>query len=156
MNLLLGIFSIIFVQFFHVVQSLKPPDYRANIDSGKHGSYPVKKFISSKLRAPQFNFLQWHSECDDGLFYFITPRGWKVSDPGPMILDGAGTLVWSKHFANKFGGQAYDFKVQKYMSEEYLTFWLGDDTVRGHGAGRYYMVRYPKLLALQATGFSVN
>ncbi|KAK3719039.1 hypothetical protein LTR37_004603 [Vermiconidia calcicola] len=57
-----------------------------------------------------------------------------------MILDGDGTLVWSKHFANKFGGQAYDLKVQKYKGEGYLTFWLGDDTVRGHGAGHYYML----------------
>lgn len=58
-----------------------------------------------------------------------------------MILDGDGNLVWTDHFSNKFGGQAYDLRVQNYRGEEYLTFWLGDDRVRGHGAGHYYMVR---------------
>ena len=100
----------------------------------------MRKFVSSRLRAPDVNFLQWHPSCDDGLHYFITPRGWKVSDPGPMVLDGAGSLIWSKHFDNKFGGQAYDLKVQKYRGEDYLTFWLGDDTDRGHGDGKYYML----------------
>ena len=57
-----------------------------------------------------------------------------------MILDAAGSLIWSKHFDNDFGGQAYDLKVQKYHGEQYLTFWLGDDTVRGHGWGHYYML----------------
>ena len=120
--------------------SAKPPDYRPELDSGEHGSYPVQKFVSSKLRAPEINFVQWYPDCDDGLHYFITPRGWKVSDPGPMILDGAGSLIWSNHFDNKFGGQAYDLKVQKYRGEDYLTFWLGDDTDRGHGDGKYYML----------------
>ena len=140
MNLVRGLLSLLCLQLFHVVQALKPPAYRADIDHGKYGSYPVKKFISSKLRAPEVNFLQWHPECDDGLYYFISPRGWKVKDPGPMILDGQGNLIFSKHFDNKFGGQAYDFKVQRYLGEDYLTFWLGDDTVRGHGAGHYYML----------------
>ena len=139
-----------------VVQSLKPPDYRSDIDNGNSGSYPVQKFVSSKLRAPQVNFLQWHPECDDGLSYFITPRGWKVSDPGPMILDGAGTLIWSKHFANQFGGQAYDLKVQRYLGEEYLTFWLGDDTIRGHGAGHYYMVCLPMPLSPRAYNWTIS
>lgn len=88
------------------------------------------------------DFHERSDACTDGGYYFITPRGWKVSDPGPMILDGNGTLIWTDHFSNKFGGQAYDLRVQKYKGEDYLTFWLGDDRVRGHGAGHYYMVRY--------------
>lgn len=57
-----------------------------------------------------------------------------------MILDAKGSMIWSKHFDNQFGGQAYDLKVQRYKGEDYLTFWLGDDRIRGHGAGEYYMV----------------
>lgn len=57
-----------------------------------------------------------------------------------MVLDRRGELVWAHHFENKFGGQAYDFMVQNYKGEDYLTFWLGDDRVRGHGAGAYYLL----------------
>lgn len=48
--------------------------------------------------------------------------------------------MWAHHFENDFGGQAYDFMVQNYKGEDYLTFWLGDDRVRGHGAGAYYLL----------------
>lgn len=119
----------------------RPPQYDAEVDEGTHGYYPVRKFTTTKLTAPHVNFLQWSPDCDDGRHYFIAPRGWSVSKPGPMILDGNGTMIWSEHFANEFGGQAYDLRVQKYHGEDYLTFWLGDDRVRGHGAGHYYMVR---------------
>ncbi|KAK4544321.1 hypothetical protein LTR36_004212 [Oleoguttula mirabilis] len=118
----------------------RPPPYDAKLDKGSHGYYPVHPFITSPLTAPQTNFVQWSPDCNDGLHYFITPKGWSVSKPGPMILAGDGSMVWSEHFANGFGGQAYDLKVQKYQGEEFLTFWLGDDTVRGHGAGQYYML----------------
>jgi hypothetical protein len=57
-----------------------------------------------------------------------------------MILDRRGELVWAHHFENKFGGQAYDLMVQQYQGQDYLTFWLGDDRVRGHGAGFYYLL----------------
>ena len=63
-----------------------------------------------------------------------------MSNPGPMIFDGDGSLIWSEYFSNQFGGQAYDLKVQRYRGDDFLTFWLGDDTVRGHGAGHYYTV----------------
>ena len=114
--------------------------YDKSLDNGIRGSYPVKKGISSKLTAPETNILGWSPECDDGRYHFVTPRGWKVPQPGPMILDAKGSMIWSQHFDNEFGGQAYDFKVQRYKGEDYLTFWLGDDRVRGHGAGEYYMV----------------
>ena len=68
-----------------------------------------------------------------------------------MILDQDGTMIWSEHFPNQYGGQAYDFKVQRYRGEDYLTFWLGDDSVRGHGAGRFYMVS----MILQSLGIKL-
>jgi hypothetical protein len=30
--------------------------------------------------------------------------------------------------------------VQHYQGQEYLTFWTGDDQIRGHGSGAYMMV----------------
>ncbi|KAI7569267.1 hypothetical protein KC343_g2428 [Hortaea werneckii] len=117
-----------------------PRPYDKSLDNGIRGSYSVKKGISSKLTAPETNILRWSPECDDGRSHFVTPRGWKVPRPGPMILDAKGSMIWSQHFDNEFGGQAYDLKVQRYKGEDYLTFWLGDDRVRGHGAGEYYML----------------
>lgn len=118
-----------------------PPPVDEAVNNGSLGYYPTHTFPSEPdLNAPYTNFMRWDERCNDGLLYFLTPRGWGIGNPGPMILDEQGNLIWTKHFANKFGGQAYDFMVQKYRGEEYLTFWLGDDRVRGHGSGFYYMV----------------
>lgn len=127
----------------------QPAEYNEAVDNGTFGYYPIRTYATVEgLTSPQTNFLQWSPQCDDGLSYFITPRGWSLPNPGPMILDRHGDLVWSKHFANKFGGQAYNFMVQEYDGEEFLTFWLGDDRVRGHGSGFYYMVCSVDLPAL--------
>lgn len=122
------------------------PEYSEALDNGTYGYYPIRTYATSVATSPQTNFLQHSEECDDGLYYFITPRGWSLTNPGPMILDYDGELIWSADY----GGQAYDFMVQKYLGEEYLTFWLGDDRVRGHGSGFYYMVRCEAGLGWQA------
>lgn len=137
-----------------------PPEYNEAVDDGSFGYYPIRTYATDEeITSPQTNFLQWDPKCDDGLLYLITPRGWSLPNPGPMILDRHGELVWSKHFDNKFGGQAYDLMVQTYQGQEYLTFWLGDDRVRGHGSGFYYMVRSPGVwhegqLGRHADGFA--
>jgi len=118
-----------------------PPDYSESLDNGTLGYYPIRTYATAEdITSPKTNFIQWSSHCEDGLLYFITPRGWSLPNPGPMILDNRGELVWNQHFDNSFGGQAYDFMVQEYQGQDYLTFWLGDDRVRGHGSGYYYMV----------------
>ena len=120
-----------------------PPQYSEAVDNGTYGYYPIRTYVTAEgIESPQTNYLQWTPQCDDGLYNFITPRGWGLPTPGPMILDNWGELVWAKHFDNSYGGQAYDFKVQEFESDTYLTFWLGDDRVRGHRSGFYYMVCY--------------
>ncbi|KAK4506438.1 hypothetical protein PRZ48_000170 [Zasmidium cellare] len=128
-------FLYFFIFFFLPIQAAG-----SDIIRGSSNSYPTHTFYSSKVKAPIIDFQTRSPACNDGGHYFITPRGWKVPSPGPMILDGDGNLIWTNHFSNKFGGQAYDLRVQKYKGEEFLTFWLGDDRVRGHGAGHYYML----------------
>lgn len=116
-------------------------EYDRATDNGTFGYYPSWSFMTEEdISAPRTNWLQWDPQCDDGMFYFITPKGWGISQPGPMILDSNGELVWSKLFANEWGGQAYDLMVQHYQGQEYLTFWTGDDQIRGHGSGTYMMV----------------
>ncbi|WPG99977.1 Hypothetical protein R9X50_00280100 [Acrodontium crateriforme] len=118
-----------------------PPEYNEAVDNGTFGRYPVRTYATlDGITSPQINFLQWNDRCADGLSYFLTPRGLIIDSPGPMILDQYGELVWTKHFDNDFGGQAYDLRVQQYQGQDFLTFWLGDDRVRGHGAGSYYML----------------
>lgn len=118
-----------------------PPEYDEAIDNGSRGWYPTRTYVTEKdIKSPVTNFLQWSPRYDDGLLTFFTPRGHSLPRPGPMILDARGELVWHHYFQNSFGGQAYNFMVQKYKGEDYLTFWLGDDRIRGHGSGFYYMV----------------
>ena len=119
-----------------------PPAYDEAVDGGSYGFYPSRAYVTAdNIRSPMTNFLQWDPQCNDGLFTFLTPRGHSLPRPGPTILDARGELVWHHYFENSWGGQAYNFLVQKYMGEDHLTFWLGDDRVRGHGAGFYYLVR---------------
>lgn len=37
-------------------------------------------------------------------------------------------------------GSVYNLRVQEYRGQKYLTFWVGDDTITGHGTGSYIMV----------------
>lgn len=125
----------------HDVTLDTPLPFDQSIDNGSWGYYPTLRYVTEEdLNGPHINFLEWDPRCNDGLPYFITPRGWGIGNPGPMILDQRGDLIWARHFDNQYGGQAYDFKVQKYGNKDYLTFWLGDDRVRGHGSGSYYML----------------
>jgi hypothetical protein len=115
--------------------------YSSANDNGTYGYYPTWSYVTEPdITSPKTNWLKWDAECDDGRLYFISPKGWGLGNPGPMILDWKGDLVWSEHFDNDFGGQAYNFQVQRYQGRDYLTFWTGDDRVRGHGAGSYIMV----------------
>lgn len=117
------------------------PQYDLALDKGAYGAYPVREYYSVDTKVPILNYLNWTSECaSENTFYFITPKGWKVTNPGPMVLDYRGELVWAQRFENEFGGQAYDLMVQEYLGEKFLTFWLGDDRIRGHGAGHFHMV----------------
>jgi hypothetical protein len=52
-----------------------------------------------------------------------------------MIIDQDGHLVWTKHY-----GQTYNANVYRYKGQDYLTFWVGNDGIVGHGDGTYYMV----------------
>lgn len=125
----------------HPGDTSPPYPYDEAIDNGTFGYYPTSTFATeSDISAPKINWLQWDERCNDGTYYFLTPKGWGLPRPGPMILDWKGDLVWSQHFANEWGGQAYDFMVQHYQGQDRLTFWTGDDTVRGHGSGEYMIV----------------
>ncbi|KAH8700903.1 ASST-domain-containing protein [Talaromyces proteolyticus] len=108
----------------------------ADYDKGEFGPWPLQSYKSSSLVGPVVNYLFRAEECNkDGKYTFITPRGYSVPQAGPLILDKHGSLVWTKGY-----GPSYDFNVQRYKGENYLTFWVGNDDLVGHGSGSYYML----------------
>jgi hypothetical protein len=83
-----------------------PPahEYDKAIDNGTFGYFPTRTFVTEDgISAPHTNWLQWDQQCDDGKFYFLTPKGWSISQPGPMILDGRGDLGTKPNDATQLG-----------------------------------------------------
>jgi hypothetical protein len=52
---------------------------------------------------------------------------------GPMIVDGAGSLVWFRPLPSDVF--ATNFRVQEYLGKPVLTWWQGDISVHGYGLG---------------------
>ncbi|KIV84583.1 hypothetical protein PV11_00356 [Exophiala sideris] len=109
-------------------------------DKGKYGDFVQEEYksvgLTSAPRPNVFERVPGACDGDDGLMVMLTLRGWAVPQPGPSILDGLGRLVWT----NPNYVQPYNLQVQNYRGEQFLTLWAGDDGVRGHGAGFYYML----------------
>ncbi|KAI5203285.1 hypothetical protein E4T38_05271 [Aureobasidium subglaciale] len=102
-----------------------------------YGHYPYRSFESTDLTPPAVARKVDSPTCHDGLFTFLTPRGTAVNEShGFVILDDEGELVWMQ----KTEGQPYNLDVQTYQGAPHLTYWLGDDTVGGHGEGDYYLL----------------
>ena len=106
-------------------------------DREAYGNHPLQVFRSTDVTAPRFNFLKSSVTCDDKLYTFLTPRGGATPEPLATIYDHEGYLVWASDWK---GQQLYNLLAQDYRGAKYLTFWAGDDSVGGHGAGVYYMV----------------
>jgi hypothetical protein len=53
--------------------------------------------------------------------------------PGPMIIDGSGHLVWFKSLPPHVS--ATNLSVQQYQDQPMLTWWQGDISVHGYGLG---------------------
>jgi hypothetical protein len=102
---------------------------------GFDGPYPLQRYRSADVSGPILNYWRRSVACQDGLYTILAPRGDSVRQSGPMIVDDQGHLVWFKRYKS-----TYNANVYMYKGERYLTFWAGDDSVRGHGEGSYYMV----------------
>ena len=136
MMIMLNVVLILLVLVIARVQADHGPYFQsAAYDEGKFGEWPTETYRSSPIVGPALNYLQYSDECKDGLYTFIAPRGNKVANPGPMILDQDGHLVWTKRY-----GQSYNLNVYTFKGQDYRTFWMGNDGVGGHGEGAYYMV----------------
>lgn len=104
---------------------------------GDYGHFPHQTFFSREgIESPRPNFMKPFTNCDDGSYLFVSLRG-NVADAKPYMLDATGSLVWT---VDHRIGEVYNLQVQEYQGKPYITYWAGDDTVGGHGAGRYYML----------------
>ena len=133
-------FALLFTLASHVLADEVGPEFDPyDIEAWEinYGYYPYRTFQSFDLFAPAPRKAIDSPACHDGLYTFLTPRGLSISDPGNAILNNDGELIW----AQSTGGQAYDFKVQDLLGKKYLSYWVGDDRIRGHGSGEYVMVR---------------
>ena len=109
----------------------------ANAWETEYGEYPFRAYQSFDLTSPQIRKIVESPACiDDHRYTFLTPRGYKVPEPGNLILNNNGDLVW----AQSTGEQSYDLRTQDYLGKRYLSYWTGDDAIRGHGEGQYHMV----------------
>ncbi|RAK99953.1 arylsulfotransferase family protein [Aspergillus ibericus CBS 121593] len=103
-------------------------------DLGLYGFGPSRSYVSFEYESPAVQISEWESGCDSR-YTFFAPRGDSVAQPGPMILDSKGELVWMKYNWDV----TQDFKVQRYQDTDYLTYWEGGET-EGRGYGAWYML----------------
>lgn len=105
-------------------------------DLGLYGISPTQHYVSTAFTSPHMNILQWDARCErDDAYVLISPRGYQVENPGPIMLDNKGNLIWTE---TRFG-QVTNLQVQQYRGESYLTFWAGA-SYGPHSNGSYYMV----------------
>jgi len=115
-----------------------------------YGKHPYQAHRTLSHDVPKFNILQSSSQCATSMYTFLAPRGKEVITPQATIYDTDGRLVWTSAYERQ---QIYDLKVQTYNGQQYLTFWSGDDTVGGHGAGTIHMYdkNYQEFKKIRAT-----
>lgn len=56
-------------------------------NAGNYGRYVTQTFKSSNITATRINMMQPFTECDDGSYIFISPRGEDVDRPSASIYD---------------------------------------------------------------------
>ncbi|KAL2821830.1 ASST-domain-containing protein [Aspergillus cavernicola] len=104
-----------------------------------HGEpWPTKIYHSSSILGPTVFFTSSIICNTDGEYTFLSPRGDGVSVRGPIIVDQEGELVWASDY--HYQAPVYNLDVQTYKGQDYITFWMGDADVAGHGDGAIYML----------------
>lgn len=87
-------------------------------DWGWYGARPQQRYRSFKSASPKPNLVLRDDRCDDGLI-FLEPRERQPDDPGLVILDGEGNLIWT---ATQWT-ETNNVKVQTFNGSRYMTFW---------------------------------
>lgn len=126
----------------HVRADYGPYQQSPDYDAGAFGAWPTESYRSSPVIGPSLNVLQNSQFCADGpgpgQYTFLAPAGGVVRTPGPMVIDQAGHLVWTKQY-----GRTDAVDVHRFRDAPYLTFCVGRDFVAGYGdPATCYMVSF--------------
>ncbi|KAJ5272344.1 hypothetical protein N7478_007469 [Penicillium angulare] len=105
-------------------------------DIGLYGFFPTQGYNSFLYDSPLLGFIETDSRCSRDYFFFA-PNGDSIQEPGPVLLDADGELVWQ--LSEGLDGVTQDFRVQRYKDEDFLTFWVGHE-IDGRKQGYWYML----------------
>lgn len=106
-----------------VVAYLIPQLRTTFLDLAVYGAYPTQTFVSFDLNAPKPWRTLWDKSCEGGMI-LVGPNGPSVPQPGPIIMDTDGELIWMTDEYPVIH-EVMDFTIQTYRGKEYLTFWTG-------------------------------
>jgi hypothetical protein len=112
------------------------------------GDRDVQAFASRPDLQPPAVAVRTASEGDAAGSVFVAPkRG--ATQQGPMILDGAGRLVWFRPLPGD--DEAFDFRAQTYRGKPVLTWWQGRvATYKGTGVGHILDTSYRSVATVRA------
>lgn len=101
-------------------------------NKGHYGKPPYQQFITSDIKAPQFQVNTWEKDLiDDSRFIFVglwSPLG---GNAGPMIFSSEDlSLV----YANPMWPSTHNTRIQKVHGRDYLTYFAGVQN-EGHSSG---------------------
>lgn len=102
---------------------------------GLHGLAPSKKLVSFKARTPSLEFPRWDARCSQDKIFFGW-RGHEVDEPGAVILDGRGELIWRQTGSEI---DQNDVRPQMYRGERFLAFQM-DGPNGNKSQGHWYMM----------------
>lgn len=108
-----------------------PEDTAPGADAPERTDDDVQHFVSAPdLAAPALHLESADTAGGDDLF-LLGPKGPRLTG-GPMLIDGAGDLVWFAEAPE--GTQVADVRVAEYRGEPVITYWQGKST-QGQGTG---------------------
>ncbi|KUI74358.1 hypothetical protein VM1G_09870 [Cytospora mali] len=102
---------------------------------GLHGLAPSVQYESFDARTPWLEFPRWDARCSQD-YVFLGWRGHEVDEPGAVILDSEGGLVWRQTGSSI---DQNDVKTQVYRGETFLTFQM-DGPEGDQLQGAWYMM----------------
>ncbi|KAK7037526.1 hypothetical protein VNI00_011018 [Paramarasmius palmivorus] len=107
----------------------------SDYESGALGPSPAQSFQSTGFQPVQWNVVNegdsTASKQDSSGMIFMAPRGTSVAQPGGVISNQDGTMVWS---ASDFG-ESMTFHKVTYKNKDHLLLWTGEFSLSGYGFG---------------------
>jgi hypothetical protein len=97
-----------------VVLRFLPLGVEALFETAFHSSSVVVQPFTILERSPLY-------DPEDTNLFLVCPNGGAVAQPGPAIYKSSGELVW----ADSSIGNCFDFNIQTYDGQQYLTLWMG-------------------------------